>query len=157
MSPFVVGSTSSILIQLIDCGMYLAYLATFSYLADSYTLYASSALSCVKFLLFHAHYWKAYWNESFSLRAQSFIRNLLGCVAPLYTNQLYHNLGIAGGGSLVAGIGEFFHCSDSSRRLLIPASWHSYFIGGLTLLAVSLWRTTPSSKQVCARPESKTG
>lgn len=62
-----------------------SFLSCFSYLADSYTLYASSALS-----------------------AQSFLRNCVGAVFPLFTNQLYAKLGIQGAGSLTAGIGESF-------------------------------------------------
>ncbi|KAM0755764.1 MFS general substrate transporter [Meredithblackwellia eburnea MCA 4105] len=63
------------------CGTYLVYLSCFNYLADSYTLYASSALS-----------------------AQSFLRNLVGCVAPLFTTPMYNRLGIQGAGGLTAGI-----------------------------------------------------
>ncbi|KAL8276146.1 hypothetical protein RQP46_011440 [Phenoliferia psychrophenolica] len=68
-------------ITVLYCGMYLVYLSCFNYLADSYTLYASSALS-----------------------AQSFLRNFVGCLAPLFTHQMYGGLGIAGAGGLVAGI-----------------------------------------------------
>ncbi|GAA5943732.1 hypothetical protein JCM1841_002539 [Sporobolomyces salmonicolor] len=62
-------------------GMYLVYLTTFSYLADSYSLYASSALS-----------------------AMSFVRNLVGAIFPLFTTQMYDGLGIQGAGGLTAGI-----------------------------------------------------
>ncbi|GAA5900772.1 hypothetical protein JCM5296_004891 [Sporobolomyces johnsonii] len=62
-------------------GMYLVYLTTFSYLADSYSLYASSALS-----------------------AMSFVRNVVGAVFPLFTTQMYDRLGIQGAGGLTAGI-----------------------------------------------------
>lgn len=51
------------------------------YLADSYTLYAASALS-----------------------AMNFWRNLVGAAFPLFTDQLYNSLGIHGAGSLVAGV-----------------------------------------------------
>lgn len=42
-----------------DCGMYTVYLSAFNYLAEAYTLYASSALS-----------------------AMSFVRNCVGAVFP---------------------------------------------------------------------------
>jgi phosphoribosylamine-glycine ligase len=37
--------------------------------------------------------------------AQSFMRNCIGSVFPLFTNQLYDRLGVQGAGSLTAGIG----------------------------------------------------
>ncbi|SCZ90779.1 BZ3500_MvSof-1268-A1-R1_Chr1-3g02242 [Microbotryum saponariae] len=51
-------------------GIFTIYLSTFNYLADAYTIYASSALS-----------------------AQSLCRNLLGFAFPLFTSQLYSSLG----------------------------------------------------------------
>ncbi|KAI5477994.1 Major Facilitator Superfamily protein [Pseudohyphozyma bogoriensis] len=51
-------------------GIFTIYLATFNYLADCYTIYASSALS-----------------------GQSLCRNMAGCVFPLFTFQMYQRLG----------------------------------------------------------------
>ncbi|ORY75032.1 MFS general substrate transporter [Leucosporidium creatinivorum] len=51
-------------------GVFTIYLATFNYLADSYTIYASSALS-----------------------GQSLCRNLAGFAFPLFTSQMYNRLG----------------------------------------------------------------
>ncbi|KAK9894249.1 MFS general substrate transporter [Cystobasidium minutum MCA 4210] len=62
-------------------GMFLLYLTVFNYLADSYTVYAASALS-----------------------AMNFWRNITGAAFPLFTDRLYDTLGIHGAGSLVAGI-----------------------------------------------------
>ncbi|GAA5951045.1 hypothetical protein JCM3765_004662 [Sporobolomyces pararoseus] len=69
-------------ITILYVGMFCVYLSTFSYLADSYALYASSALS-----------------------AMSFVRNVVGAVFPLFTPGMYSSLGIQGAGGLTAGIG----------------------------------------------------
>ncbi|GAA5908018.1 hypothetical protein JCM8208_004025 [Rhodotorula glutinis] len=63
MGP-VVGLT------MIFTGVYTIYLAVFSYLADCYTIYASSALS-----------------------GQSLFRNLAACGFPLFCTQMYNSLG----------------------------------------------------------------
>jgi Major Facilitator Superfamily len=62
-------------------GIYSIYLATFNYLADSYHLYASSALA-----------------------AQSFCRNMLGGIFPLLTVQMYTKMGFAGASSFLGGV-----------------------------------------------------
>ncbi|CAJ2499626.1 Uu.00g024790.m01.CDS01 [Anthostomella pinea] len=62
-------------------GIYYIYLATFNYLADTYQIYASSALA-----------------------AQSFCRNVLGGIFPLVTGALIHNLGEDAAGGLLGGI-----------------------------------------------------
>jgi hypothetical protein len=59
----------------------LIYLAVFSYLTDSYTLYSSSVLA-----------------------AMSMVRNIVGAVFPLFTSAMYSRLGIQGAGGLVAGL-----------------------------------------------------
>lgn len=58
--------------------VYHVYLATFNYLADAYLIFASSALA-----------------------AQSFSRNVFGMSAPLFTTQMYQNLGYQWASSLV--------------------------------------------------------
>ncbi|KAI1319643.1 major facilitator superfamily domain-containing protein [Xylariaceae sp. FL0255] len=68
-------------ITLATMGIYYVYLATFNYLADVYTLYASSALA-----------------------TQSFCRNILGGTFPLATIPLFTNLGDKGAGGLLGGI-----------------------------------------------------
>ncbi|BGO94746.1 hypothetical protein NBRC10512_007307 [Rhodotorula toruloides] len=75
-----IGSAIGIVILYI--GMYLTYLTAFSYLADAYALYASSALS-----------------------AMSFVRNCVGAVFPLFTQSMYDRLGIQGATGLTAGLG----------------------------------------------------
>lgn len=62
-------------------GIYSVYLATFNYLADSYGRYASSALA-----------------------AQSFCRNMLGGIFPLFTTKLFVNLTFRGATSLLGGL-----------------------------------------------------
>ncbi|CZS97607.1 related to MFS multidrug transporter [Rhynchosporium agropyri] len=62
-------------------GIYSIYLATFNYLADTYHLYASSALA-----------------------AQSFCRNMLGGIFPLVTVQMFKGLTFQGAASLLGGI-----------------------------------------------------
>ncbi|GAA6020209.1 hypothetical protein JCM10207_004371 [Rhodosporidiobolus poonsookiae] len=74
-----IGSTIGITVLYI--GMYLTYLTAFSYLADAYVIYASSALS-----------------------AMSFIRNMVGAVFPLFTAQMYEGLGVQGAAGLTAGL-----------------------------------------------------
>ncbi|GAA5997302.1 MFS transporter [Rhodotorula paludigena] len=75
-----IGSCIGVVILYI--GMYLVYLTAFSYLAEAYALYASSALS-----------------------AMSFVRNVVGAVFPLFTTQMYDALGIQGAAGLTAGLG----------------------------------------------------
>ncbi|GAA5972660.1 hypothetical protein JCM11641_002963 [Rhodosporidiobolus odoratus] len=76
---------SAIGMTILYVGMYLTYLVAFSYLADAYTIYASSALS-----------------------AMSFVRNIVGAVFPLFTSQMYDALGIQGAAGLTAGLATVF-------------------------------------------------
>ncbi|KAJ6788089.1 hypothetical protein PWT90_02536 [Aphanocladium album] len=62
-------------------GIYSVYLATFNYIADTYHVYASSALA-----------------------SQSLCRNLLGGAFPLITAPLFRNLGTRAAGGLLGGI-----------------------------------------------------
>ena len=62
-------------------GIFSIYLAVFNYLADVYHRYASSALA-----------------------GQSFCRNVLAAVFPLFTNQMFERLGYGGASSLLGGI-----------------------------------------------------
>ncbi|OAA73393.1 Major facilitator superfamily domain, general substrate transporter [Cordyceps fumosorosea ARSEF 2679] len=63
-------------------GIYSVYLATFNYLADTYHVYASSALA-----------------------SQSLCRNLLGGAFPLIATPLFRNLGTRAAGGMLGGIG----------------------------------------------------
>ncbi|RYC54511.1 hypothetical protein CHU98_g11699 [Xylaria longipes] len=71
----------TIAIGLATMGIYYIYLATFNYLADIYSAYASSALA-----------------------AQSFCRNILGGAFPLVTSMLFTNLGEDAAGGLLGAI-----------------------------------------------------
>lgn len=62
-------------------GIYSVYLATFNYLADSYHIYASSALA-----------------------AQGFARNVTGGAFPVITGYMFRRLGIKGAGGLLGGV-----------------------------------------------------
>lgn len=62
-------------------GIYSVYLATFNYLADTYHMYASSALA-----------------------TQSFCRNVLGGAFPLVTGLMFDNLGLKRAGGVLGGI-----------------------------------------------------
>lgn len=62
-------------------GIYSVYLATFNYLADTYHVYASSALA-----------------------AQSLCRNLLGGAFPLIATPMFGNLGTRAAGGLLGGV-----------------------------------------------------
>ncbi|KAE8218365.1 hypothetical protein CF319_g7747 [Tilletia indica] len=63
-------------------GIYHIYLSVFSYLADCYLIYASSALA-----------------------AQSFARNVFGFAFPLFVTQMYQNLGYQWASTLIALLG----------------------------------------------------
>ena len=63
-------------------GIFSIYLAVFNYLADVYHRYASSALA-----------------------AQSFSRNMLGGIFPLFTSQMFRAMTFQGASSLLGGIG----------------------------------------------------
>ncbi|KAI5448817.1 mitochondrial import receptor subunit tom20 [Naganishia albida] len=60
-------------------GMVLVFLSVFGYLVDSYLLYAASVLA-----------------------ANSVLRSLFGVAFPLFTTQMYHNLGVNWASTLVA-------------------------------------------------------
>ncbi|KAH8170441.1 major facilitator superfamily protein [Sarocladium implicatum] len=62
-------------------GVYVVYLATFNYLADSYNIYASSALA-----------------------AQGFARNMMGGAFPVITGMMFDRLGVEGAGGLLGGV-----------------------------------------------------
>lgn len=62
-------------------GIYSIYLANFNYLADTYHIYASSALA-----------------------AQSFCRNIVGGVFPLVTGRMFSSLGLKGAGAVLGSI-----------------------------------------------------
>ncbi|EHK19284.1 uncharacterized protein TRIVIDRAFT_69280 [Trichoderma virens Gv29-8] len=75
------GYLKAVGLGLATWGIYSVYLATFNYLADTYHIYASSALA-----------------------AQSFCRNVLGGSFPLITNIMFTNLGLRGAGAMLGGI-----------------------------------------------------
>lgn len=75
------GYTKAVGLGLATWGIYSVYLATFNYLADTYHIYASSALA-----------------------AQSFCRNVLGGCFPLITSVMFTNLGLRGAGGMLGGI-----------------------------------------------------
>ncbi|KAJ9655007.1 hypothetical protein H2198_006052 [Neophaeococcomyces mojaviensis] len=62
-------------------GIFSIYLAVFNYLADVYHRYASSALAC-----------------------QSFCRNMLAAVFPLFSEVMFRRLGFPGASSLLGGV-----------------------------------------------------
>jgi hypothetical protein len=73
--------TQAIGIGFANWGIYSVYLATFNYLADTYHMYASSALA-----------------------AQSFSRNVLGGIFPVLTGIMFDNLGLKNAGCVLGGI-----------------------------------------------------
>ncbi|KAL7769723.1 hypothetical protein ACKLNR_001107 [Fusarium oxysporum f. sp. zingiberi] len=73
--------TQAIGIGFANWGIYSVYLATFNYLADTYHMYASSALA-----------------------AQSFCRNVLGGIFPVLTGIMFDNLGLRNAGCVLGGI-----------------------------------------------------
>ena len=77
-------------------GIFSIYLAVFNYLADVYHRFASSALA-----------------------GQSFCRNILAAVFPLFTNVMFQHLGYPGASSLLGGI----------SALLTVVPWVLLFFG----------------------------
>ncbi|KAI2638429.1 major facilitator superfamily domain-containing protein [Xylaria nigripes] len=83
--PSVHWIVPTIAVGLATMGIYSIYLATFNYFADSYRIYASSAIA-----------------------AQSFCRNVLAGVFPLVTTLLWTNLGEAKAGATLGSIAALF-------------------------------------------------
>jgi multidrug resistance protein len=77
-------------------GIFSIYLAVFNYLADVYHRYASSALA-----------------------AQSFCRNMLAAIFPLFTEAMFRRLGTPGASSLLGGV----------SALLTVVRWVLVFLG----------------------------
>ncbi|GAA5972770.1 hypothetical protein JCM11641_003013, partial [Rhodosporidiobolus odoratus] len=82
VSTTQVGADSSLPLFQIFIGVYTIYLAVFSYLADCYTVYASSALS-----------------------GQSMCRNFCAAAFPLFTTQMYNGMGYQWASFLAAIVG----------------------------------------------------
>lgn len=61
--------------------MLLIFVGFLNYLVDTYLAYAASAIA-----------------------ANTIARSACGAAAPLFTNQMFHALGIGGGGSLIGGV-----------------------------------------------------
>ena len=80
--PSIPWIVPTLAVSCVTMGIFSIYLAVFNYLADSYGRYASSALA-----------------------AQSFCRNMLGGIFPLFTPALFHKLTFQGAGSLLGGLG----------------------------------------------------
>jgi multidrug resistance protein len=80
--PSIHPAVSAFGLMLASMGIFSIYLAVFNYLADTYGLYASSALA-----------------------AQSFCRNMAGGAIPLFTGAMYHKLGVGPACSLLGGLG----------------------------------------------------
>jgi peptidoglycan biosynthesis protein MviN/MurJ (putative lipid II flippase) len=59
----------------------LIFVAYLNYLVDVYLMYAASAIA-----------------------ANTIARSACGAAAPLFTNQMFHALGVGGGGSLIGGV-----------------------------------------------------
>lgn len=79
--PTIPWIVSTLAIATFEAGIFIIYLAVFNYLADAYGVYASSALA-----------------------AQSMCRNVLAGVFPLFTADMFNNLGFGQAGSLLGGI-----------------------------------------------------
>ncbi|KAF9774057.1 hypothetical protein IL306_007993 [Fusarium sp. DS 682] len=105
--------TQAIGIGFANWGIYSVYLATFNYLADTYHMYASSALA-----------------------AQSFCRNVLGGIFPVLTGFMFDNLGLRNAGCVLGGIASvltlipwvlvFFGSRIRARSKFAIVSWTSF-------------------------------
>jgi MFS family permease len=82
LSPSIHWIVPIIAVGFITLGIYSVYLAVFNYLADTYQIYASSAIA-----------------------AQSFVRNVFAACVPLATDHMFGKLGTKGGSYLLGGVG----------------------------------------------------
>ncbi|KAL9115320.1 MAG: hypothetical protein Q9227_000641 [Pyrenula ochraceoflavens] len=80
-TPSIHWALPTFALILATIGIFSIYLAVFNYLADTYHVYASSAIA-----------------------GQSFARNLLGAVFPLFAVQMFERLGTRGAGGLLCGL-----------------------------------------------------
>lgn len=80
--PPLPATLPTVAIGVTTIGIYVIYLASFNYLADTYNESASSALA-----------------------AQSFCRNVIGGAFPLIGGKMYTNLGVRTGNIVLCGIG----------------------------------------------------
>ncbi|KFH41021.1 putative MFS-type transporter-like protein [Hapsidospora chrysogenum ATCC 11550] len=81
-SPDDSGTSLAIGIGFATWGIYSVYLAAFNYLADTYHVYASSALA-----------------------ANSFCRNMVGGAFPVVTGIMFSDMGIRGAGGMLGALG----------------------------------------------------
>jgi len=83
--PEVHWMVPTVALVFFNSGVFPIYLATFSYLADSYEQYGSSAIA-----------------------SQSFLRNIFGGVFPLFARAMYTNLGYPQASSLLGALAFAF-------------------------------------------------
>ena len=76
-------------------GMSLIFVSILTYIVDTYLMYAASAIA-----------------------ANTIMRSALASAAPLFTNQMFHTLGVGAGGSLVGGV--------SAVLAVIPFAFYRY-------------------------------
>ena len=122
-------------------GIYSIYLATFNYLADSYHIYASSALA-----------------------AQNFCRNVLGGIFPLIVNAMFVRLGVKGAGGLLGGIAALLSVIPwvlmlyggkiRSRSKLAMVSSVFFIMKSVLLTGYSLFNNRPTHVMVTRSHQS---
>ncbi|KAL7924391.1 major facilitator superfamily domain-containing protein [Trichoderma austrokoningii] len=71
----------------LSTALLLLFVGFFNYLVDTYLMYAASAIA-----------------------ANTIMRSACGAAAPLFTVQMFHALGVGGGGSLVGGVAVLLAC-----------------------------------------------
>lgn len=76
--PWIVPTLAGVFLA---ASLLLLFVGWLNYLVDTYLLYAASAIA-----------------------ANTIARSACGSSAPLFTNQMFHALGVGGGGSLIGGV-----------------------------------------------------
>ncbi|KAK2612770.1 hypothetical protein QQS21_001221 [Conoideocrella luteorostrata] len=103
----------------LSASMLLIFVAYLNYLVDVYLMYAASAIA-----------------------ANTIARSACGAAAPLFTSQMFHALGVGGGGSLVAGV--------ATLLAVVPFIFYKY---GKSIRIRSKFAPTPAKEERRVRDE----
>lgn len=93
--------------------MLLIFVSYLNYLVDVYLMWAASAIA-----------------------ANTIARSACGAAAPLFTNQMFHALGVGGGGSLVGGV--------ATLLAVVPFVFYKY---GKSIRVRSKFAPTPAKQE----------
>lgn len=116
---WIVPTLAGVILSIAICVLFMAFL---SYLSESYLMYAASAQA-----------------------ANQIIRSAVAAGAPLYTQQMFNRLGVAGGGSLIGGI----------AILLMPIPFVFYKYGARIRLKSKFAPTEGSEESIATSSDRK--